>query len=230
MSGNHNELKEVYEISVKSYIDSITASINDFLTQFIVNESDIKFLLEWGNVLPNVALTHSDLQADKIGDVIAESMSEEMVTTIEADLLAAITINQSAVLVQSTVGKVHSYVRKYDIITRGVDNYKVRYFMGLALLEYLEKYKENFTTHPRVLRGVANLMILNTMFNTLDIEENATVPDDMFKKFKICMLENKGRGLNMVFGDYGLYLLFKTLSKTLSQERTAMAHALLPNA
>ncbi len=113
--------------------------------------------------------------------------------------------------------KVEAYVNQYDIKQVNVDNYKVRYFMGITLIEFLEGTR--FNTHPRVLRGIANLMLLNVMDFTLREDgNNSGVPEDMFKKFQICLLAKKGRGFKETFGEHGLYLIFKTLSKSLKQE------------
>lgn len=218
MPQSQDEITKVYEASVLVYIDSITASIKDFLEQFVENDWDMKFLAEWGTVLPNVDISPSQLHTDELSSMIYDSMNDEMLEVIAKDLLSAISGN-SSVLARSTMSKVNSYVRQYDITTRGVDNYKVRYFMGVALLELLDANHPTYTTHPRILRAITNLIILNTMYQTFRLEEGAVMPEDMLKKFKICLLEGRGYGLNKLFGEYGLYLLFKTLSKALIQDK-----------
>ena len=214
---------EPYEASVKAYYNSIELAL-DMLFSLLKDSAkrdksghmkDAHFFIEWGYpLIPSRSIVSS---LTDIEELITSELSdnfEDIRTTIVSELGSIFKDTKStSKIVIGTSKQVSKYVRKYDINTNSVDNYKVRYFMGLVVTNYLNKNTIDFSTHPRILRGISRLMMLFVMQATLKTDNDYGVPSDMFKKYALSLLEQKGEGITSLFGEYGFYLIFKNSSK-----------------
>ncbi len=221
MRDNDNEINEVYEASALAYAESIKYALDIFIQLLISRikngHADAQFLKEWAYPLTSPGAINLTAITE-IETIICSGLSEGKGLSIDNNIINDIrSIFQDSQIISDiyldTSKEVSLYVEKYDITTRGIDNYKVRYFMGLVITGHLENNFLLYQTHPRILRAISRLMMLRVMQDTLKIDTDTGVTPDMFKKFAVSLLESKARGIDDLFGDYGLYLIFKTVAK-----------------
>ncbi|CAC9625449.1 hypothetical protein [uncultured Gammaproteobacteria bacterium] len=109
---------------------------------------------------------------------------------------------------QKTIDSFSDYIAKYDIETNSVDNYKIRYFMGMSIVESLKNSGYN-----KSILDISRLLLLAVMQRTLLDDHEDGLADDMFKKFAITLIEDLEDPIVNYFGEIGLYLIFKSVYK-----------------
>ncbi|MBA5249211.1 MAG: hypothetical protein FE834_06740 [Gammaproteobacteria bacterium] len=97
-----------------------------------------------------------------------------------------------------------SYVKKYELEVRKIDNYKSIYFMGLNCIK---------TFDEGICVAFVRLMLLLSINDVFEEEDWENITQDMFQKFARTLSATGEDALDKYFGKYGLYFIFKTTSK-----------------
>jgi len=135
-----------------------------------------------------------------------------------------------SITLQETATGFLEYIKKYDVNAKTIDNYKVRYFMGKYLIEHIEKNTALKSNIDIEKRQISYLMLLVVMKNTHKRDFICSIPDDMYLKFAMTLLTKNGEysknPLEHYFGKYGMYLIFKTVSKTINRDNSCLQRVL----
>jgi len=203
---NEEDIKASFLSAIKAYAESVPFvfelinKIEQHENHFTVNKDLEKILKEIKKAETNNSGNNQNNQS------VAKLAISHMYASLK----------DSDHLVKGTINRVSQYIDLYDITTKGIDSYKVRYFMGIELIETVSyKLVGQNQIHDKsisTVNTIIGLMILIVMHMTLLEDKGSTykVPEDMYLKFGINLLQGS---INQYFGEYGLFLIFKTLSK-----------------
>lgn len=207
MSFTLEQSQEAFDSSLELYTQSIHYSAN-----LLIKLKDNKILKNNFNYPINLHQNEDNF------DIYLKSIASDDNTTSLINILQDKSFLRNIGV--KTQEMLSSYIELYDIETRGIDNYKVRYFMGISILNEIEVLYCSSVMEKQINIVVVRLMLLIVMQLTLQVDYKDAIANDMFKKIALTLMfvgknnnYHNNSPLNYYFGKHGLYTLFKTVSK-----------------
>ncbi len=210
ISISEEEFQTILHAALIVYVDSIDQSISLFINELSINDDlrneliTIPFVKSEGSDSIDQLMVSLKVQLESIRKNNTSSWRMKMIDYLGSDY--------STELCLMTMDLVAKYMMEFDIAPRGVDNYKVRYFMGIAIIELSIKHGVGLPLEQKAQTVISQLMLVIVMNQTLKVDVPTGLPNNMFNKItKTLMKHPNGDPIQLYYGQYGLYSIFKNV-------------------